>query len=227
MENKNQPERRILKSERHVFWEALIIAVFVFSLGIMLGVFLENLRKGQIEELYSESELQLLDLRIQSELFSLKDFSCENAVKENMEFGDKIFGEAILLQQLEESQTLTESLKMQHKKYDLLRTLFWINSLKIKEKCKNSFHTVVYIYQYEPDIDTRAKQTAFSKSLSELKDKLKDRIVLIPIAGNMNLTSTESLMKEYKAEKLPVVIVDEKYRFYEITELQKIEPLAS
>lgn len=218
-------ERKLLRSERHVFWEALIIAVFIFSLGILLGVFLENWRKGNIEALYSESELKLLDLEIQSQILGFKDFSCENAIKENIEFGDRIFEEAILLQQLEESQTLTEALTMQHKKYDLLRTLFWINSIKIKERCKNPFHTVVYLYKNAPDIDTRAKQNAFSKTLSELKDNVGNKIVLIPIAGNMNLTSTESLMKEYNIEKLPVVIVDEKYRVYEIEELPKIESL--
>ena len=218
-------ERKFLKSEKHVFWEALLIAIFIFSVGILLGVILENWRTASIEELYFQSELQLLDLRIQSEIFSFKDFDCDNAVQENINFGDKIFEEALLLQELEESQTLTETLKLQHKKYDLLRTLFWVNSIKIKERCRNPFHTVVYIYEYRPDFDTGARQTAFSKFLSDLKNEVGHEIVLIPIAGNMDLVSTESMMREYGVRRLPVVIVDEEHKIYEIDDLSRIESL--
>ena len=207
---------RILKSEKHVFWEALVIAVFIFLIGMLLGVFLENWRKGNIETLYFESEIQMFDLRVQSDIFSFQDLNCENAVKENVKFGDKIFEEALLLQDLEESQALTEALKTQHRRYDLLRTLFWVNSIKIKARCKNSFHTVVYLYNYDTSIDERSKQEAFSRFLGELKNKVKDKIVLIPIAADMGLVSTNNLIEQYNIDrsKFPVVIIDEKHKFY-------------
>ena len=218
-------ERKFLKSNRHVFWEALIITIFIFGIGLMLGITLENKRASDIGDLYVEAELQTLDLRIQSEIFNLQNFTCEKLIKNDIQFGDRIFKEAILLQQLEESQTLTKSLERQHRKYDLLRTLFWINSIKVKNKCPDKFHTVVYLYNYKSGVDEKAVQAVFSKYLSELKSKKEDKMVLIPIAGDLNLFSTQILIEEYGIEKLPVIIVDETHKFYNIEEIQGIEPL--
>jgi len=219
--------RKFLKSNKHVFWEALLIAIFIFTTGMMIGVFLENWRQGNISEIYAKSEFELLDLRIQNEVLDFDDFSCESAVKENIDFGNRIFEEALLLQRLESSQTLTEALKQQHRRYDLLRTLLWVNSIKIKKRCPGSFQTVVYIYNYKPSLDEKAKQTVFSKSLIELKEKFKDKILLIPIAGNMELISTEILMREYGVEKLPVILIDEKEKIYGIEELAELENFIS
>ena len=215
----------IFKNKYSVFWEALLIAVFIFAAGILLGVTLENKRSNQIDELYLEAELQTLDLKIQSEIFGLQGFDCEKAAAENIRFGDKIFEEAILLRELEESQTLTNSLERQHRKYDLLRTLFWINSIKIKQRCESTFHNVVYIYNYRSGVNEKALQSAFSKYLSELKNKYGGQVILIPIAGDLNLFSTQSLINEYDIEKLPVIIVDETEKFYAIEDLDKIEEL--
>ena len=216
---------KFLESNKHVFWEALLITIFIFSVGVIIGVSVENWRGKQIGELYLESELNLLDLKIQSEIFGLHDFDCEKLTQENIEFGDKIYREALLLKDLEESQTITDSLKQQHKKYDLLRTLFWVNSIKIKQKCSEAFHTLVYIYEYDVGTDAEAKQKVFSKYASELKNEHGDKIILIPIAGNMNLFSTQSLMQKYNIEKLPVIIIDEENKVYEIEDLQTIDSL--
>tara|TARA_Y100000310_G_scaffold289197_1_gene315425 strand:+ start:3827 stop:4498 length:672 start_codon:yes stop_codon:yes gene_type:complete len=219
-------ERNLLKSNRHVFWEALIVTIFIFGIGMMLGISLENRRSATIAELYIESELNLLDLKIQADILNLGILNCEAAEKENIKFGDRIFEEARLLQKLEESQTLTDSLKQQHKKYDLLRTLFWVNSIKIKKQCNSTFHTIVYIYDYATILlEQKARQSAFSKYISELKQEKGDKVILIPIAGNMDLLSTESLMLEYEIEKLPVIIIDESEKIYEIEQLSEINAL--
>ncbi len=213
------------QNNMHVFWEALIITVFIFGIGIMIGISFENSRVSSISSLYENSEINLLDLRIQAELFDLDSADCSSLVKANAEFGDKIFEEAILLQQLEESQTLTDSLKQEHRKYDLLRTYFWVNSIKVKQQCPGLLHTIVYLYQYDSNIGATAQQNAFSNYLSELKQSQGTSIVLIPIAGNMNLTSTEFLIKKYNITSLPVVIIDEKDKIYTVEDLKKIPGL--
>ena len=101
-------ERKILRSEKNIFWEALLIAVFIFLVGLLIGIFLENSRAEVIQDLYFESELRLFDLRIQSQLFELEDLSCDYAILKNIEFGDKVFEEAFLLKDFEDSEELTE-----------------------------------------------------------------------------------------------------------------------
>jgi len=213
----------MFQSNKNVFWEALLVAIFIFAIGLIMGVVFENSRTQNIQNLYSDSDIQLLNLKIQSQLFSLPGFNCSQAIAENIKFGDQIFSEALLLQKYEDSQTITDSLRQEHRKYDLLRTMFWLNSIDIKQKCGNSFHTVVYLYKYDSDLNTQAQQTTFSRALSDLKDKYGDEIVLIPIAGNMDLSSTQSLMDYLGITQLPVVIIDEKTKITAIQDMKDIE----
>ncbi len=216
---------RYLKSEKNAFWEALVITILVFLIGLIIGFFLESLNQKNIEQYYIESEVQLLDLNMQQDLLFLNEIDCVKAIERNINFGDKIYEEALLLQKLEDSETLSEGLKVQHKKYDLLRTLFWINSIKIRQSCPDQFHTVVYVYEYEPDLNGEAVQTAFSRYLSDLKNAEGDRMVLIPIAGNMNLFSIKNMLQDYGIDKFPTIIVDEQYKITKIEDLDIVKEL--
>tara|TARA_Y100000034_G_C6889199_1_gene408795 strand:- start:573 stop:1298 length:726 start_codon:yes stop_codon:yes gene_type:complete len=219
-------KRKFLKSEKNVFWEAFIIALFIFLIGIMMGVFLEGSRAENIQDLYFESELRLFDLRIQSQLFDSEESDCSYSISENIKFGDKIFEEALLLKDFEDSEELTSSLKLQHKKYDVLRALFWINSIEIKKRCNASYKNLVYLYDYnDVRLDIKARQNTFSKVLGQTKQKYSDNVILIPLAGDNDVLSIDSLMKLYNinVEELPVVLIDEKIKLNNLEEISDIE----
>jgi len=201
----------LFKSQKHVFWQALVLTLIVFNFGIFLGFMLENSRVGKVNELYAESELSLLDVKIQSEIYSFVNINCDDAVKENIDFANRIYEEAKILDRYETSSRLTEGIKLQHKKYDLLRTLLWLNSIKIKQKCNASYYNLVYFYQYNaPSIEQKAKQTVFSRLLGELKEKHGNNVLLIPIAADNNISSVNVLLKTYNITTLPSVLIDEK-----------------
>jgi hypothetical protein len=200
-------KRLLLKSQRHVFWEALVIAVFIFGAGVLLGVFLENSRIGEISDLYLQSEINLLDVKVQTEILDMEDLNCPQAIKKNLEFGDKVFEDAKLLQRYEDANRITSSIIEQHKKYDLLRVLFWINSIKIKEKCSGDYHTVVYLYDYNPeDLKEASKQAIFSRLLEEIKEDKGDEVVLIPIARNLNLASLDILASNFDVNQTSIIL---------------------
>ena len=69
-------EINLFKSNKHVFWEALLVTILVFALGVMAGFVLENWRNGQIDSLYQSSEVNLLDAKVQSEIYSSSIFNC-------------------------------------------------------------------------------------------------------------------------------------------------------
>lgn len=206
----------------HVFWEALIITVFIFGLGILFGIFLENSRTNKASQMYLKSEINLLDVKVQTEILGLGNLDCEKAVKSNIEFGDKIYADAQILTRYEKASTMTEDILEQHKKYDLLRTIFWINSIKIKEKCNSTFHTLVYVYNYdEKKLEEKSKQAVFSRFLEETKQKEGNSVLLIPIAKDMNLSSTDMMVSRYELQGTSI-IVDEKTVITSIEELEKI-----
>lgn len=214
----------MLKSQKHVFWEALLVTILIFGLGVFLGVILENWRANKVGEVSLESDLNLLDMRAQTSILTLEDVNCEEAIRKNIEFGDKIYGDAQQLERFESSNRLTDFIVSEHKKYDLLRTQFWINSLKIKEKCgSEEFHTLVYLYDYQSeDLTQKNKQEVFANYLEEVKVDYADSVVLIPIARNMDLNSVELLTKNYDIDQTSI-LVDETLLITELDELDLIE----
>lgn len=213
----------MLKSQKHVFWEAFLVTILIFGIGIFLGVIIENWRAGEISGMYLESEINLLDIKVQTQILNLEDINCKEAIAKDIEFGDKIYEDAKILGRYESANRLTNKITQEHKKYDLLRALFWINSIKIKEKCGDAFHTIVYLYDYNSkDLQKKSKQAVFSKFLEELKSKYGNEIILIPIARDMNLTSIELLTNNYGVNETSIII-DESLIITKLKDLKLIE----
>ena len=218
----------MFSSQKNVFWQAFILAAFVFAAGILLGFSLENWRSGEIEKLYFQSELDLLDVRIQNDIYSLSNIECEKAMQENINFADRTYEEAKLMEKYEQANKITENMVLQHKKYDLLRTLFWINAIKIKDKCNATYHNIAYLYKYNnPSLEIKAKQLVFSRILSELKEVHGNDIMLIPIAGDNNLASVDLLMNLYNVTEaeLPVILINEKIKIKDVGKKGDIDRL--
>lgn len=167
----------------------------------------------------------MLDIRLQSEIFSTGKFNCQEAIKENIKFADRIYEEASLLENYEKASRLSEELKLSHKKYDILRTILFLNSAAIKEKCNSSYQNVVYFYKLNNlDIDTKTKEDVFSRLLKDLKDQKKDEIILIPIAADNNISSVNLILTNYNISQkdLPLILIDGKIK---IKELKNINDL--
>jgi len=211
-------------NQKWVFLKALIVTLIVFDIGIYLGYMLENSRVDEINKWYLEAEMEILDQTIQKDALDLMDLDCRTLEEENIMFGDKIFKEALEIDKIEKASRIVESINFQHKRYDLLRTLFWMNSIRIKEKCKSEFHTVVYLYQYnEPSLEQKSKQRFFSKLLQELKEIYGNKILLIPIAADNDLASINLLTKKFEINELPVILIDEKTKITDVESLEDFE----
>jgi hypothetical protein len=195
------------------FWEALVISAFIFGLGFVFGIILENSRNQELNYFYSQSETDLLDAQILSSSLGQDNYNCEQAIAKNIEFGDKSYYDSITLDEYAGSSQLSNQVDSQHRKYDLLRTIFWINSIQLTEKCGRRFHTVVYLYDYNTDsVSEGNKQQVFSRYLTEIKKEFGSEVVLIPIAKNMDLYSLDLLMEKY-AINSTAIILDERYVF--------------
>lgn len=216
----------MFQSQKHVFWQALIITIIVFTIGVFAGVILENWRTGQVNSLVTESELNLMDIRLQNQIYSSIKFDCKEAVLENMKFADKTYEEAKILERYEKASVITEDLKFTHKKYDILRSTLLLNSILIREKCNSPYSEVVYFYKYNnPGPDIKAEQSVFSRLLSELKQKKGNSMLLIPIAADNNLSSVNLFLNQYNVseKELPVIVIDGKIKISEIENIQDLE----
>lgn len=216
----------MLHSQKHVFWQALLVTIIIFSLGILMGFILENWRTSKIDSLFKKSEIDLLDARVQNEIYAGKNFDCAIAVQENIKFADRIYNEAKILDRYETASRLSDEIYLEHKKYDILRALLLLNSMKIKEKCNSTYHEAVYFYNFnEQDINNKAKQNVFSNQLREIKEFKGDEVLLIPIAGNVNVSSINLLLDIYniKQSDLPIIVIDGKIKITDIKNLEEIK----
>ncbi|MCK5149578.1 hypothetical protein KAJ87_01485 [Candidatus Pacearchaeota archaeon] len=210
-------------NQKYFFLYALILTFVVFNIGIFMGYMLESSRIDKVNKLYLEAEMELLDQRIQKDALEIIDFDCDILVEENIKFADKIFEEALLIQRYEDANKINQGIIFQHKRYDLLRTLFWINSIRIKEKCNSDYHNLVYFYKYDgPSIEQKSKQRFFSKLLSELKEEKGNKIMLIPIAADNEISSINLLLDKYNVKEFPTILIDESVK---ITDLETIEDI--
>lgn len=214
----------MIQNQKIVFLYALIGSIIVFNVGIFMGYMLESSRIEEINQMYAETEMKILDQITQINSMSVLEFNCESLIKENINFADKIFEDAQKITKYEKANILNNEIISQHKRFDLLRSLFWVNSIKIKQKCNSDYHNVVYFYQYnEPTIEQKSRQNVISNLLTELKEKYGNNVMLIPIAGDNDIPSVNLLLEKYNITELPVILIDEKIQITDAENLGDVE----
>lgn len=212
----------MLKSAKNVFWEALLVTGAIFFFGILLGMAFENNRVDKINDYYTLSEISMMDVLALNDIMHTGNLSCNNLMQANIDFADRIYEEARLLEKYEGAGKISDDFRLAHKKYDLMRTFLWANSMKTLEKCKG-FNSVVYLYEYETeDLGQRAIQNVWSKILVDLKEEVGGQILLIPIAVDSDLSSLNAMTRDFNLTQYPVVIINNKHV---ITELSKVDDL--
>ncbi len=205
----------MIENKKHVFWQALFLTILFFLLGLVFGVYMEQLRADGVSVAFYQSEVSLYDSFALGKLLDNNLTSCADLKEATINFADKIYDEARQLEKYDTKSELTDSMKTIHRKYDLLRTLLWMNTLEIKQRC-GDLNTVVYLYDYgTEDIEIKSKQNVFGKILNDLKNEKGGDVLLIPIAVNQEIESFSYLMKRYGISDFPVIFVNEKKAFYE------------
>jgi hypothetical protein len=207
----------MLHNKKNVFWEALILTIAVFVIGWMIGVSFEKNKVEEINKYYSESDAVLMDVLALQKITELGVSNCTLVSEANIEFANRVYDEAVLMEKYEVSQKISEGMALAHKKYDLLRTFLWINSMKSRETCGNDFSVVVYLYEYNTDdLAQKAVQSVWSKVISDLKQEKGDSIILIPIAVDTNVTSLDLLIDKFNIQKFPAIIINDKEVIYDL-----------
>ncbi|MBI2044373.1 hypothetical protein HYT24_03350 [Candidatus Pacearchaeota archaeon] len=215
----------MLENKKHVFWQALFLTLLFFSIGLVFGVYLEQLRADNVNVAFYQSETSLYDSFALGILSSNPKITCNEIKSANVDFANKIYEEALELEKFDQSSKLTNSLETIHRKYDLLRTLLWMNIISAKENCAD-IKTVVYLYEYKAqDIEMKSKQIVWSRILQELKENKGDEIVLIPIAADQKILSLDYLLKSYNITEFPAVVINEKTVLYEHKTAEELERL--
>jgi len=213
-------------SNRHVFWQAFLIAFVIFWFGILIGIAFEESRVQEVEGFYFDSQTDLFDLELSSNIVYGSNLSCDNLYLASVGFADKIYKEASKLEKYDDSNKLTSDLISLHRRYDLMRTSLWMDIVSVNKKCGNKTDIVIYLYDYvDPSLTDRATQGAMSSFLVELKGRYGDDIILIPIAVDTGVESLVVLREHYNLDRVPMIFVNQNYKFSTLDSLKNIESI--
>ena len=215
---------KMLESKMHVFRQAFFVTLLFFLIGLLLGVYLEQIRADNVNIALYHSEASLYDSLALGMLIEDISLSCEDFRDASIDFADEIYWEAKALEKFDDSSELTNSLKIIHRKYDLLRTLLWMNIISAKGKCEIPINTIVYLYVYDSeDLQIKSKQIVWSRILGDLKAEKGNEIILIPIAVDQGVNSLKYILKSYDIDEFPAVIVNEKEVITDLSSVEEIE----
>ncbi|MEM5829015.1 MAG: hypothetical protein QXL09_03215 [Candidatus Aenigmatarchaeota archaeon] len=138
-----------------------------------------------------------------------KDY-CELALEQNLAYNQKIYQEGLEIEFAEKANRFTPELIDQKRRYILLQTQFWFNSIELKERCNFTYHNVVYFYKHKnltrKEVIDQKTQAAV---LLDLKEICGNKIMLIPLAADLNLTVIDAIIKQHNITEYPTVIIDD------------------
>jgi len=202
---------KITEKRNRVFIEAIILTAILLLIGFVLGYMVESYRTNKVITEYRENEISALDLKLQNYYYQIMDQqACDAAIKQNFIFADKIYNEGLAIEKFEEANQLTENIISEKRRYSLLKTELWLNSILLKEKCDQPFDTLVYLYSHDPsDNALQAQQQIISNVLRDVKAEKGDTVILLPIAGDMDLGIVDLQMRIHKVTSLPSIIINE------------------
>lgn len=199
-----------IKGRNIIFLETLVITLGLLIVGFSIGFYVESIRTNSIIQNYKNFEIEALDLKLQNYYYQIMDeTSCDNAIQQNFIFADNLYTQGLLIEQYEKANQISQDILLEKKRYVLLKTELWLNSILLKNKCGKPFHTLVYIYSSNADKAKEAEQRAISDVLRLIKEGEGNETILLPIAGDLGLEVVNMQLRIYNVSYLPSIIIDE------------------
>ncbi|MBI2084014.1 MAG: hypothetical protein HYT70_00115 [Candidatus Aenigmarchaeota archaeon] len=200
---------------KRIFAQAALFSLLILLLGIMIGIWIDNYRLSSIRESLSSADVNSDDARLLGVyLQRFGESYCNVALEKNLEYNDKIYSEGRDIERKIESNVFTPEVQQEWRRYSLLQTQFWLNSVDLKERCSFNYSTVVYLSRQNSDstleeIDSKVQ----SGILLDLKERCGRQMMLIPITADVNLTVVDAIKGQFNITQYPAVIVDESFVF--------------
>lgn len=209
----------------NVYRKSLVLTVFIFMIGVMIGLLIDSLRVSEITKGLTESEIIWEDTRLLNiYIGKLGEEQCDAAFEENLAYNDKIYNYGKEIEKKIEATTFAPEAEQQWRRYVLLQFQFWLNSIELKEKCNFDYSNVVHLSRRKELANgEKIENQLQSTILLDLKEKCGKNMMLIPLTADADLDAVDLVLRHYDIEKFPAVIIDEEYVFQDLTTLENLE----
>ncbi len=214
-----------MANKMSIYSKPFVLTVFIFLIGIMMGIWVDNARTSGIKNMMGESEILWEDTRLLNMyITSIGQEDCEAAFEENLAYNNRIYGYGKEIEAKMEASTFAPEIEQEWRKYILLQFQFWLNSIELKEKCNFDYSNVVYFFRRDgvsngEEIDNRLQSTI----LLDLKEKCGRGMMLIPLTTDENLETIDLAVRNFNITKFPAVVIDEEHVFQGLASTEELE----
>ncbi len=212
---------------KRVYVQAGVLSLLVFFIGIMAGIWIDNQRLGGIRDALSEADINSYDARLlNSYLQRFGEHYCNIALEQNLAYNEKIYGEGKKIEDKINANIFTPEVEQEWRRYTLLQTQFWLNSIELKEKCGFDYHTVVHLFRLkDTPLEEDRNNNVQASILLDIKEKCGSKIMLIPITADTDLVVVDAIAKQFSITEYPAVVINESFVFQGVTGKDKLNSL--
>ncbi len=209
MEKQSSKFRQISKGK---YIMAGILTFLIFSLGLTMGIILEEMRYNEAQEINEEQDVNYISLQLQYlMLTSFEDQSnCPVLLTTLQDTIDDLSGSLSKIIDYEKENSISsDDYQLISRRYTLDNLRYWLMAEKAKESCDLDMVSILYFYSDDcPSCPNQGTVLSYFKKL------MGDQLLVFPI--NLDLREDEAMieimMSLYNVTKYPTIIIEgEKY----------------
>ncbi len=201
------------ETDHLIFWQAAVISIVVFLLGLFVGVMFENQRTEATTSMISDLTFDFSNIKQMTLYYQqMSDKSyCESAIEQNLKFANDNLKKGREIEKYEGANVLIKTLESKKKEYISLKVDFFLNTLILKEKCNTTQDIILYFYSDKTtNKDIIAQQGVQSRILTDLTDKQRNMLILVPLAADLNNSVVEILLNSHNITQMPSLLINNK-----------------
>jgi len=188
---------------------AALLTLFIFILGLMLGLVIEGKRVQYIESVNRIEKLDYSSLQLQYAYIDQlsQEKNCD-AVSKTFESSVKSLIETSgRLENYEQNANLNkEDLHALKREYILAQLNYWLLAQRTKKICNRNLVTILYFYSTDKECPDCGEQ-AFV--LTYLKNEFKDKLLIFALDSTYSdEPMIEMLKSQYEISRYPTLIIE-------------------
>ncbi len=188
-----------------------LLTFFIFTLGLLLGLIIENERVDYISSLYKQENVGLESSQLQfSYLETLNDKDMCPVVFELLDKNVKTSDNTrIKLENYNNDRTIKgEDFEILKKEYSLSLIRYWMLAKRAKDICNVDVVRVLYFYSDDEECPKCGDQATV---LTYMKTKLKENLLVFALDSKFEEQEPMIglLKRQYKINKYPTLIIED------------------
>ncbi len=212
---------KIQRYRRYLIITAFIYSAVLVTAGILVGAFMDGVRVGAAQNLYHQTVLQMDSYLVEEQFMKAYGARDCNLLKSRLDEIGKTLSEFGTKLTIYEAHHLTD-----RPEYYYLKPYYFLTEIKayllmrqLQRDCNADYALILFFYKQD---DGASRKQGYI--LDDIVRKYPGRVHVFSFDVNfpVDVGAVDLLKRFYDVNTAPVVVVNDKYRFYGLTPEWKI-----